>query len=142
MKRTTLPPGREKELPHDARPVVGYNGRVSRAPLATRVFALLGVVLVVAALFLALLGSFAYVHIASVGMFLVAAALIWGVIRQPFPRAAALSSLAGIALVMVGLVMMPFTYAGFIYAGWGLIAASVVIALVAARAISSRPSRT
>lgn len=121
---------------------MGYNGRVRRAPLATRVFALLGVVLVVAALFLALLGSFAYVHIASVGMFLVAAALIWGVIRQAFPRAAAILCLAGIALVMVGLVVMPFTYAGLIYAGWGLIAASVVISLVRSVAISSRPSRT
>lgn len=121
---------------------MGYNGRMSRAPLTTRVFALLGVVLVVATLLLALLGSFAYVHIASVGMLLLAAALIRGVISQAVPRTAALFSLVGTTLMMVGLVVMPLTYVGSIYVGWSLIAVSVVIALVPADVTSSRPSRT
>lgn len=121
---------------------MGYNDRMSRAPLTTRVFALLGVVLVVAALFLQLLGSFAYFHIASAGMLLLAAALIRGVVSQAIPRAAALFSLVGTTLMMVGLVVMPLIYVGFIYVGWGLIAIAVVIALIPAGVISSRLSRT
>lgn len=95
------------------------------APVSATVLAALGAVTLVGAGVLAVLGSFAYVAAASVGMWFVAAALIAWIVRPTMARASAILALAGIALVVFGLVATPF-----FYAGWGLIAVAVVLALV------------
>ena len=58
------------------------------SPLSAVIFALLGALLLVSALALGILGSFAYLAVASVGMFFIAAALVvfgmtalgWGIL--------------------------------------------------------------
>jgi hypothetical protein len=47
-----------------------------RTPLSSRIFALLGALLVVAGVVLALLGSFAFVAVIAIGLFFTAAALV------------------------------------------------------------------
>jgi hypothetical protein len=96
------------------------------------VFAVLGAVLLVTALALGVLGSFAFIAIASVGMFFVAAALISQTIRSPRGRAPAVLALAALALIVFGLTATPF-----FYAGWGLLAGAVILALVSARDAST-----
>jgi len=103
---------------------------VSRAPFSSRVFAVLGALLLVAAVVLAVLGSFVYVHMAAVGTISVAAALMLGGVHRAFPRAAAVISLVGVGLVLVGLVLVPLTYLRLVYAGWGLIAAAAILVVL------------
>jgi hypothetical protein len=96
-----------------------------RALLSTTVFGTFAVVLLVAAVVLAALGSFAYLASASVGMFFLAAALLSRAARSPRARVASVLMLAGLALVVFGLTATPF-----FYTGWGLIAGALAIALV------------
>lgn len=74
---------------------------------------------------LAALGSFAFLAIASVGMFFIAAALIAQAARSPESRAPAVLALAAVALILFGTVATPF-----FYAGWGLLAGSAALAFV------------
>lgn len=100
--------------------------RVTRpARLPEMVFAVLGAVALAGAAVLAFLGSFAFLGAASVGMFFVAAALVARAARSPAPRAAALLTLAGIALVVFGLTATPL-----FYIGWGLVAAATALAII------------
>jgi hypothetical protein len=100
------------------------------------VFAVLGALLLVSALVLGILGSFAFIAIASVGMFFIAAALISQAVRSPRGRAPAVLALAALALIVFGLTATPF-----FYAGWGLLAGAVILALVSARDASTQRSR-
>lgn len=97
-------------------------------PLSATVFAVLGATLLVTAAILALPGSFAFLAVASVGMFFVAAALISRAAGSTLSRAAAVLALAGVALVVFGTVATPF-----FYAGWGLIAGAAMLALIGRR---------
>ena len=92
------------------------------------VFAVLGALLLVAALVLGILGSFAFIAIASVGMFFIAAALIAQAVRSPTARAPAVLALAGLALLVFGMTATPI-----FYAGWGLLAGAIVLALLNVR---------
>lgn len=96
-----------------------------REPLAAVVFAILGAALLVAALVLAAVGSFAFLAAASVGLFFVAAALIVRAIPFSRGRGAAVLALVGLALIVFGLTATPL-----FYAGWGLVAGSVVLAII------------
>ena len=107
---------------------MGYNVPMNRAPVSSRGFAVTGGVLLVVGAILLGLRSFAWFHVASLGMVLIAAAVASGVTHHAFPRAAAALSLIGIGLVVAGLAVMPLN-AGITFAGWGLIAASAVLAL-------------
>ena len=93
-------------------------------PLSTTVFAIAGALLLLAAVALAALGSFAFVAAASVGMFFIAAALVARATRTAGDRATALMALTGIALVVFGLVATPF-----FYAGWVLVAGAAALAV-------------
>jgi uncharacterized protein (DUF58 family) len=97
-------------------------------PLATVVFALIGTALLMIAVVLGLLGSFAFIAIASVGCFFIAAALVARASRSPSQRAAAVGSIVGLALVVFGMVASPLFYLGWACLGAGLIslAASIV----------------
>jgi hypothetical protein len=97
-------------------------------PLSAIVFAVLGAVLLVSALLLAILGSFGFIAVASVGMFFIAAALIAQAAPSPESRAPALLALAAIALIVFGL-----TASSFFYLGWGLLAGAVILALLNGR---------
>lgn len=101
---------------------------MDRNPIATVVFALIGTTLLIIAIVLGLLGSFAFIAIASVGCFFITAALVVRVGRSPAQRAAAVISVVGIALVVFGLVASPLFYLGWACLGAGLIglAASMV----------------
>jgi hypothetical protein len=92
--------------------------------LSALVFAVIGALLLVAAIVLAALGSFAFLAIASVGMFFIAAALIAQAARSPQSRGPAVLALAAVALLLFGTVATPF-----FYAGWGLLAGSAMLAL-------------
>ncbi len=96
-------------------------GRLSRSPIATVVFALIGTTLLVIAIVLGLLGSFAFIGIAAVGCFFIAAALVARASRAPTQRAAATLSVTGIALIFFGLVATPLFYLGWACLGAGLI---------------------
>jgi hypothetical protein len=89
------------------------------------VFAVIGALLLVVALVLGVIGSFAYIAIASVGMFFIAAALIARAARSPESRGPAVLALAAVALILFGTVATPF-----FYAGWGLLAGSAILALI------------
>ncbi len=89
------------------------------------VFAVIGALLLVAALVLGILGSFAFIAIASVGMFFIAAALVAQAIPSPSSRAAAVLALVALALIVFGMTATPF-----FYAGWGLLAGCVALALL------------
>jgi O-antigen ligase len=95
------------------------------SPLSAIVFAALGAVLLVSALVLAILGSFGFIAVASVGMFFIAAALIAQAAPSPESRAPALLALAAIALIVFGLTASPF-----FYLGWGLLAGAATLAIV------------
>lgn len=95
---------------------------MTRKPLATVVFAVVGAALLVIAAVLGLLGSFAFLAIAAVGCFFIAAALVARAIRSPLRRVAAVISVAGIALVVFGMVATPLFYLGWACLGAGLIA--------------------
>jgi bacteriorhodopsin len=94
-------------------------------PLSAKVFAILGALLLVAAVALAALGSFAFFAIASVGMFFIAAALIAQTVSSPEGRAPAVLALGAVALIVFGVVATPFYYAG-----WGLLAGAAALAFI------------
>jgi hypothetical protein len=94
-------------------------------PLSAMVFAVIGALLLVAALILGILGSFAFIAIASVGMFFIAAALIAHAVRSPGARVPAVLALAALALIVFGLTATPS-----FYAGWGLLAGAATLAFL------------
>jgi hypothetical protein len=97
-------------------------------PVSAVVFAVIGAILLVAALVLGIVGSFAYIAIASVGMFFIAAALIAQAAPSPGRRAPAILALGAVALIVFGLTATPF-----FYAGWGLLAGAAILALLNGR---------
>jgi hypothetical protein len=101
---------------------------MNRTPVLSRGFAIAGGVLLVVGAILLGLHSFAWFHVASLGMVLIATAVASGVIHRVFPPGAAALSLTGIGLVVFGLLVMPLN-AGVTFAGWVLIVASAVLAL-------------
>jgi hypothetical protein len=101
-----------------------------RSPLAFVVFSLIGTTLLLIAIVLAVLGSFAFIAIAAVGCFFIAAALVARAARSSAQRAAAVISVAGLALVIFGMVATPLFYLGWACLGAGLIAlAAATVAL-------------
>lgn len=94
-------------------------------PLSAKVFATIGALLLVSAVALAALGSFAFIAVASVGTFFIAAALIAQAVPSPAARAPAVLALGALALIVFGLVATPF-----FYAGWGLLAGAAALAFV------------
>jgi hypothetical protein len=94
-------------------------------PLSARVFAVFGAVLLVSSVGLGVLGSFAFIAVASVGMFFIAAALIAQAVPSPGRRAPAVLALAALALIIFGMVATPF-----FWAGWGLLAGAIALAFV------------
>jgi hypothetical protein len=98
------------------------------SPISAVIFAVLGAVLLVSALVLAILGSFGFIAVASVGMFFVAAALIAQATPSAASRAPALLALSAIALIVFGL-----TASSFFYLGWGLLAGAAILALLNGR---------
>jgi len=92
------------------------------------VFAVIGALLLVSALVLGVLGSFAFIAIASVGMFFIAAALIAQAVPSPDRRAPAVLALAALALIVFGMTATPF-----FYLGWGLLAGAALLALLNGR---------
>jgi hypothetical protein len=104
----------------------------SSPPVSAVVFAVIGALLLVSALVLAILGSFAFIAIASVGMFFIAAALIAQAAPSPRRRAPAILALGAVALIVFGLTATPF-----FYAGWGLLAGAALLALLGGRRAST-----
>lgn len=101
-----------------------------RRPVAFVVFSLIGTALLLIAIVLGVLGSFAFIAIAAVGCFFIAAALVARATRSPAQRAAAVTSVAGLALVIFGMVATPLFYLGWACLGAGLIAlAAATVAL-------------
>ncbi|TMC69649.1 MAG: hypothetical protein E6J13_10980 [Chloroflexi bacterium] len=96
-----------------------------RAPISAVVFAILGALLLVAAVVLAWLGSFASIAIASVGMFFIAGALVAQAAPSSTSRALAVLAVAAGALIVFGLTATPF-----FYLGWGLLAGAAALAVV------------
>ena len=94
-------------------------------PLSAKVFAVFGAVLLVTSVGLAALGSFAFIAVASVGMFFIAAALIAQAVGSPMRRAPAVLALAAVALIIFGTVATPL-----FYAGWGVLAGAIALAFV------------
>lgn len=106
------------------------------APVSAKVFAVTGVLLLLSAVVLAILGSFAFIAVASLGMFFIGAALIAQTVRSPGGRGPAVLALAALALIVFGLVATRF-----FYAGWLLLAGAVTLALISAvRANRRAPS--
>ncbi len=101
----------------------------ARSPLSAAAFAVLGAVILVAAVILAIVGSFAFLAAASVGMFFIAASLISRAAISPGPRVAALLSLVGIILVVFGMVATPLFYLGWALLGAGLIAVAALVSV-------------
>jgi hypothetical protein len=91
------------------------------------IFAVIGALLLVAALVLGILGSFAFIALASVGMFFIAAALIARAVPSPGARTPAVLGLVALGLIVFGLTATPF-----FYAGWGLLAGAAVFAVISA----------
>ena len=98
------------------------------------VFAVIGALLLVSALVLGVLGSFAFIAIASVGMFFIAAALIAQAVPSPDRRAPAVLALAALALIVFGMTATPF-----FYLGWGLLAGAALLALLNGRRAGTQP---
>ena len=96
-----------------------------KAPLSAKVFAGLGLASLVAGLVLAILGSFAYIGVLSVGLFFIAATLVARVVSPQASRVAAVLLLASSALLIFGLTATPL-----FYAGWGLLAGAVALLVV------------
>jgi hypothetical protein len=103
------------------------------SPPSAVVFAVVAALLLVSALVLGILGSFAFIAIASVGMFFVAAALVARAVPSPERRAPAGLALAALAPMMFGMIVAPFAYLAWVYLGWGLIAGAVLLALLNGR---------
>ncbi len=97
------------------------------------VFALVGALLLVSALVLGILGSFAFIAIASVGMFFIAAALVARAVPSAESRAPAVLALAALAPMVFGMIVAPLSYLAWVYLGWGLIAGAALLALVNGR---------
>ena len=97
------------------------------------VFAVIGALLLVSALVLGILGSFAFIAVASVGMFFIAAALIAQTVRSRGGRAPAGLALAALAPMVFGMIVAPFAYLAWVYLGWGLIAGAALLALLNGR---------
>jgi hypothetical protein len=102
------------------------------------VFALIGALLLVLALGLGILGSFAFIAIASVGMFFIAAALIAQSLRSRGGRPPAVLAVAALGLILFGMVAAPLSNLAWVYLGWGLLAGAVMLALVNGRRASAR----
>jgi hypothetical protein len=94
-------------------------------PPSAVIFAVIGAILLVAALMLGTLGSFAFIAVASVGMFFIAAALIARAVPSPDGQTPAVLGLVALGLIVFGLTATPF-----FYAGWGLLAGAAVLALI------------
>lgn len=105
------------------------------APLATRVFATFGAVLLTVAVILGVLGSFAYLIAAAVGLLFIAAALISHAVHSPVARGSAFLALIGLMLALFGAV----TTIPFLYLGLGLMAAAAAIGVLFA--VRSRQSQ-
>jgi len=96
------------------------------APLATRVFATFGAVLLTVAVILGVLGSFAYLAAAAVGLCFVAAALISHAIHSPVARGSAFLALIGLILALFGTV----TTIPLLYIGVGLMAVAAAVGVL------------
>jgi hypothetical protein len=104
------------------------NRRVRDTPPPSAViFAVIGAILLVAALMLGILGSFAFIAVASVGIFFIAAALIARAVPSPDSQTAGVLGLVALGLIVFGLTATPF-----FYAGWGLLAGAAVLAVISA----------
>ena len=112
-----------------------------RSPASAVLFAVIGAILLVAALVLGILGSFAFIAIASVGMFFVAAALVARAVPSPESRAPAVLALAALAPMVFGMIVAPFSYLAWVYLGWGLIAGAALLALVNGRRAGTQRSK-
>jgi hypothetical protein len=111
----------------------GENWRMhAPAPLSAKVFAIIGVLLLLSAVALAVLGSFAFIAVASLGMFFIGGAVIAQAIRSPDHRAPPVLALAALALIVFGMVATPF-----FYAGWALLVGAAALAVVNARRVRS-----
>lgn len=95
---------------------------MARASFLTRSFAVLALTLLIAAAALAVLRSFAYLAVASVGLLFLAAALASNATRDPHQRVAALLLVAGVGLTVFGL-----TFTAIYYLGLGLIASGLAL---------------
>jgi hypothetical protein len=111
---------------------------VSKKPLASVVFVLIGTALLLIAVVLGLLGSFGFIAIAAVGCFFIAAALVARASRAPEQRAAAVIAVVGIAFVVFGLVASPLFYLGWACLGAGLIGLASIVAMRPQRIPASR----
>ena len=105
------------------------------SPLPAVVFALIGAILLVAALVLGLMGSFAFIAIASIGMFFIAAALVAQAVPSAENRAPAVLALVALAPTMFGMTVF---YLGWVYLGWGLLAGATLLALLNGRRARTR----
>jgi len=102
--------------------------------MSTLVFAVIGALMLAAAVVLGVLGSFAYLAVAAVGMFFLAAALISNATRSPAARVPAFLALVGVVLSLAGTV----TTIPFLLLGVGLIAtAGAIVLLMAVKARST-----
>jgi hypothetical protein len=99
------------------------------------VFAVIGTLLLAAAVVLRLLGSFSYLAAVTVGLFFIAAALISRAARSSAARVPPFLALVGIMLSLLGMV----TTIPFLFVGLGLIAAAGAIALLSAVRSRSTP---
>jgi hypothetical protein len=100
-----------------------------RSPaLATRVFAAVGALLLLAAVILSLLGSFSYLAAAAVGLVFIAAALISHAARSTPARAPAILALFGVFVALFGTTGTPFLYVGLVVVA--LAAAAGLLVLV------------
>ncbi len=95
---------------------------------STLVFVVIGALILAAAVTLGMLGSFAYLAVAAVGMFFVAAALISNATRSRAARVPAFLALFGIVVSLVGTV----TTIPFLLLGVGLTATAGAIVLLLA----------
>lgn len=98
---------------------------------------MIGALLLVVALGLGILGSFAFIAIASLGMFFIAAALIAQSLRSPRGRAPAVLAVAALGLILFGMIVAPLSNLAWVYLGWGLLAGAVILALVNGRRAST-----
>ncbi len=102
--------------------------------MSTLVLAVIGALVLAAAVVLSVLGSFAYLAAAAVGMFFLAAALIFNAARSPAAQVPAFLAFVGVVLSLVGTV----TTVPFLLLGVGLIATAGAIVLLLA--VRSRPT--
>lgn len=101
--------------------------------MTTQVFAVIGALLLALAVVLGVLGSFAYLQFAALGLLFIAAALIAHAARTSTARIPAFVALVGVVLSLLGTV----TTIPFLYVGVGLIVGDGAIVLLLARSRSS-----